>query len=285
MGRGNRRGGQLGIIQAGVDEGLDLQDEGLSPGFRPDGRLAPELLAEGRGEQVEHRVGELESRHDLVVAELVGQLHQERGNQAADTAAARDAAGYDVGQVVRSHVQQLAGEHDDEHPELAVEAELIGAARVVEREIAWRQRCLAAILRDQAVATELDAEFEVARIESPDGLSGAIDVDGAACDIAELHGTDGAVAQDPAEWTFGPAPCVERYEGLGHCFVPRVELFGWRQRAKRRDGVHRITSAVRSVTVNILAAQHVAPWHRYDDLPERAVGVASSAGHTVASAS
>src|ERR1700722_10869258 len=205
--------------------------------------------------------------------------------RAADTAAARDAAGYDVGQVVRSHVQQLAGEHDDEHPELAVEAELIGAARVVEREIAWRQRCLAAILRDQAVATELDAEFEVARIESPDGLSGAIDVDGAACDIAELHGTDGAVAQDPAEWTFGPAPCVERYEGLGHCFVPRVELFGWRQRAKRRDGVHRITSAVRSVTVNILAAQHVAPWHRYDDLPERAVGVASSAGHTVASAS
>jgi hypothetical protein len=122
----------------------------------------------------------------------------------------------------------------------------------------------------------VNTEFEVARIESPDGLSGAIDIDGAACDIAELHGTDGTVGEDPAECSFGPAPCVERYEGLGHCFVPRVELFGWRQRAKRRDGVYRITSAVRSVAVNILAAQHVAPRHLYDDLPERAVGVASS---------
>jgi hypothetical protein len=30
-GGSNRRGGQLGIIQPGVDEGLDLQDEGVSP--------------------------------------------------------------------------------------------------------------------------------------------------------------------------------------------------------------------------------------------------------------
>src|ERR1700758_3376951 len=40
----------------------------------------------------------------------------------ADPAAARDSAGYDVGQVVRSHVQQLVGEHDDQHAELTVEA-------------------------------------------------------------------------------------------------------------------------------------------------------------------
>src|SRR6266705_400534 len=123
MGGGDRRGRQLGIIQAGVDECLDLQDEGVSPCLRPYGRLAPELLREGCSEEVEHCVGELESRHDLVAAEL------------------------------------------------------IGTARVVESEIAWRQRCLPAILRDKAVATELHTEFEVARIESPDGLSGAIDVD------------------------------------------------------------------------------------------------------------
>ena len=97
----------------------------------------------------------------------------------------------------------------------ALESSNVGAiwASVVESEITGCQRCLTVNLRHQAVAAELHAEFEVARIESPDGPSGAVDVDGATCDVADLHGSDRAAGEDPAECGVGPARRVERHEG------------------------------------------------------------------------
>jgi hypothetical protein len=237
-GRGDSGRVQPGIIQPGVDEGVDAQQQRPAVGFRGQRGVAVQAFGEAGHQQIQGVVGQARRRRRIVLVEVTGQAQEERRHQRARAVPPGDRHRGQLPDLLLAQRQQLVREHQHQHAERAVKGHLIGPARVVDGEVARPDRGLPAVLAQQGVTPHLDAQLVQVGRGTANQLGRAQDPVPLGTHLEHLHGTQRSAAHLSPERRPAGAAHVQGDEGVGHGVAPEVKALGGRHLRGTNDDAH-----------------------------------------------